>query len=133
MQDAYGTKLFVGEYEEQGPVKAKIPDKFMGTFNPKVRSLNDIGEPVDEALLRQLMAEGYDIGLTSAGSLVMASYLAEREDKTVVVPIFERFRDYSKNARNVISRGIQLNPFIPEDFWSRVSGVYHLKKKQISE
>jgi cysteine synthase len=133
LQHTYGTELIIGEYEEHGPVKAKIPNKFSGVVSPIIqtipKSILNKSESVDEALLEYARNEGYDIGITSAGVMATASHLAESEKKAVVVPIFEKYRDYSEEARHVISREIQLNPFIPEDHWGRVGRVYHLERK----
>jgi cysteine synthase len=133
LQDAFGTEIDILEWEEKGPVKSTIPDKYYGVIDPSVRTIPDTirsnTEAVDEQLLLHLRNVGYDVGITSTAALAVGSQLAEENGINVVVPIFEYFRDYSKNVRNVISRELQLNPFIPEDFWQRVSNVYHLIRK----
>jgi len=135
LQDSFGTEICIGEYQEHTPVKRKIPSKFKGILRPSAGFIPRYtlyeARSVDEALEMHLNAQGYDMGLTSAGSLAAARIFANR-GKTVVVPIFERYRDYSLDARNIISRSLQLNPFIPEDFWDRVSAVYHTERQETS-
>ena len=80
------------------------------------------GQKGDEPLRRYFAEKGYDIGITSAVGLLLSGYLAEREGACVVPPIFEPYRDYK--SRSIISRALQLNPFIPNDFWTKVGRVY---------
>lgn len=40
------------------------------------------------------------------------------------------YRNEDGDARSVISRKLQLNLFVPEDFWDRVGGVYHLERRK---
>jgi cysteine synthase len=125
LQDAFGTDINLSEYEEFNPVTSRIPDKFRGVVRPMIS---------DEEYLDLMRKDGRSMGITSAGGLVLGGELArDSGKKTVVVPVFERYRDYRNeqgDARAVISRKIQLNPFVPEDFWDRVGGVYHLEKRK---
>jgi len=118
LHDQLGLELIVGEYAGLTPVRMKVPDHYAGEIVDNTRT--------DVAILEHAAKKGYDIGLTSAGGLALASYIAETEDKTVITPIFEKFRDYTRDARKVISRALELNPFIPEDFWLKVGRVYSL-------
>ena len=121
IQEMFGTEIVVGEYAGLQPVTAKIPSSYVETINSKdILSLAD--QKGDEAFQRYLAEKGYDIGTTSAGGLLLSPYLAHREGVCVVTPIFEKYRDYK--SRSVLSRALQLNPFIPNDFWTKVGRTY---------
>ena len=70
-----------------------IPEDFW----EKVSGIYHIAPNIDGAVLEYLHDKGFDIGLTSAGALSIASRIEDKEGKTIVVPIFERFRDYRPN------------------------------------
>src|SRR3989344_4212840 len=120
IQEMFGTEIVVGEGAGLQPVKAKMPSGYVETVDSNL--LSPAGQKGDEPLRRYFAEKGYDIGITSAVGLLLSGYLAEREDACVVTPIFEPYRDYK--SRSIISRALQLNPFIPEDFWAKVGRVY---------
>jgi len=134
LKSAFGTELWVGEYEEYGPVKKEVGnDRFYGIIHPDLSFISRITRRFtsssDEAVRQHLSDFGYHVGITSAGSLISAAHIVKEQPGTIVVPIFEEYRDYGPDARCTISREIQLNPFIPKDFWNKVDRVYHLEKK----
>ena len=120
IQEMFGTEIVVGEGAGLQPVKAKMPSGYVETVDSNL--LSPAGQKGDEPLRRYFAEKGYDIGITSAVGLLLSGYLAEREDACVVTPIFEPYRDYK--SRSIISRALQLNPFIPEDFWAKAGRVY---------
>ena len=131
LQERFGLDIVLVEYAGITPLKTKISDdRYKGEVEvqlPIVPLSLESNVRIDEKLWGYLREKGYDIGLTSASALTISAYLAEKRGTTIIVPIFERERDYSKDARKVMSREIQLNPFILEDDWAKVSEVYALR------
>lgn len=72
-----------------------VPEDFWA----RISHAYQLDPSIDTALLYHLHNEGYDVGITTAGTMAMAAKVA-REGKTVVVPIFEKFRDYHPNGNN---------------------------------
>ena len=120
LQRAFGVEIVIGEGAGLQPVKAKMPSRYVETVDSNM--LSPASQEGDEPLIRYFAKKGYDIGMTSAVGLLLSAYLAEQESACVVTPIFEPYRDYK--SRSIISRALQLNPFIPEDFWAKVGRVY---------
>lgn len=89
--------LVRGVISRQLELNPFIPEDFW----KKVNHFYQLAPSIDTAVLKHIRQQGYDVGITTAGTMAIAASLVINEGKTVLIPIFEKFRDYHPNDKPI--------------------------------
>src|SRR3989344_54984 len=115
-------RSFVSLFEREGIV----PEIFLTPVGAGT-TLVGIGEPLQNAYGTEIVIGEY-IEFTPVKNRIPDRFKGIINDYPEIIlseTILNTKGKYS-SARGIISRQLQLNPFIPEDFWEKVSGIYHI-------